>query len=224
MARPKKVSIDNIQDEETKELVKALLAKEVAEYRKEIKELRKELSEKPVVEVSAPVAKKSTEKKYKFIPDNTKVRVRNNIDGRFIYAADRGKVRVFIDLQNYGDTTVMDYDEIRVLNNSKGNFFKKGTLVIEDVVSDIDDITANDVYRDLNLEKLYGGKINPHNFENLMTDDVLYKEFENFLTKNKNVAETAMIISTILYRQGRFNDNSKMSFFKDRFRNPNLYS
>ena len=217
MGRPKKYNIENIADEEMREIVRGLIAKEVSEYKKEIKELRGKLEEKP-----EPTEKKVAQK-YKFIPDNTKIRVRNNIDGKFIFSDDRGKIRVFVNLPSYGDTIVLDYDEVRVLNNCKGNYFKTGTLVVEDVVSDID-LTIQDIYRDLRVEKIYNSKINPNNFEKLMSDDVSYKDFETYLMKNKDVAETVLIISCIMYRQGRFNDNAKMHFFKQEFRNPNLYS
>jgi hypothetical protein len=201
MSRPKK--IENLNDIEMKELL--------AKLQEENEILKKGLIN----------SKKKAE--HKFVPSNTKVKVRSNIDGTFIFSHNKGKVNVFITIPNYGDFVDLDYDEIKVINNAKGNIFRNGILSIEDVMSEDEEITLDDVYYDLRLTKIYKNKFNPTNFEELFDTGVSYQVFEKYLLENKEVAETVLIISAILHRQCKLNDNSKMEFFRRHFNNKNLY-
>jgi hypothetical protein len=214
MSRPKK--IENIEKElkslspEVANLVQQLIDAKIKDLKTENIALKKELE----------IPKKKSE--YKFVPTNTKIKVRSNIDGLFLFSHNKGKVNVYLTIPNYNDVVDLDYDEVKVINNAKGNIFRSGMLSIESVMSESDDITLNDVYYDLRLSKLYNNKFNPTNFEDLFNDDVPYKVFEKYLNENAEVLETVMIISSILHRQGRLNDSSKMEYFKKRF-NKNLY-
>lgn len=215
MGRPTK--IENIEkqlknfDPEIQKLVEELLVAKT----KDLKDAIKKELEPP------PVSKKSP--KHRFVPSNTKVKVRSNIDGIFIFSHNKGKVNVFITIPNYGDVLDLDYDEVKVINNAKGNIFRSGILCIEDVMSEDEEITLEDVYFDLRLSKLYKNKINPTNFEILFNADITYPVFEKYLLENKEIAETVMVISAILYKQGKLNDNSKMEFFRRHFNNKSLY-
>jgi hypothetical protein len=195
-------------------MVEELLAAKTKELKDENKAIKKEL------EIPSGLQKKSG---YKFVPSNTKVKVRSNIDGKYIFSHNKGKINVFLTIPNYNDVVDLDYDEVKVINNAKGNIFKSGILAIEEVMSEDADITLDDVYADLRISKLYKNKFNPTNFEDLFSLDTSYQVFEKYLLDNKEVAETVMIISAILYRQGKLNDNSKMEFFKRHFNNKNLY-
>lgn len=215
MGRPSKIeSLEkklNSLDPDVKKLFEDLLDAKTKDLKDENKEIK-----------NFSVSQKKSGG-HRFVPTNTKVKIRSNIDGVFIFSHNKGKVNVFLTIANYGDYVDLDYDEIKVINNSKGNYFRNGILVIEDVISEDEEITLEDVYYDLRLGKLYKNKFNPTNFEDLFGADVSYQVFEKYLLDNKEVAETVLIISTILYRQGRLNDNSKMEFFKRNFKNVNLY-
>jgi len=197
---------------DVQKLVEELLAAKTKDLTEENKAIKKEL-ETP----------KQKSNGHRFVPTNTKVKIRSNIDGTFIFSHNKGKVNVFITLPNYGDTIDLDYDEIKVVNNAKGNFFKKGILSIDDVMSEDENITIEDVYYDLGIAKIYKGKFTPLNFEELLDNSVSYPIFEKYLLDNKEVAETVMIISAILHREGRLNDNAKIEFFRKHFNNKNLY-
>jgi hypothetical protein len=201
-------------DPDVKQLFEELLAAEIKDLKDENKAIKKGLDAPSVPQ------KKSG---YKFVPSNTKVKVRSNIDGKYIFSHNKGKINVFLTIPNYNDVVDLDYDEVKVINNAKGNIFKSGMLSIEEVMSEDANITLEDVYADLRISKLYKNKYNPTNFEDLFGMDVSYQVFEKYLLENKEVAETVMIISAILYKQGRLNDNSKMEFFKRHFNNKNLY-
>lgn len=219
MGRPTKIESIEKQlkslDPDVQKMVEELLAAKTKELKDENKAIKKEL------EVPSAPQKKSGG--YRFVPSNTKVKVRSNIEGIFIFSHNKGKVNVFITIPNYGDFVDLDYDEVKVINNAKGNIFRNGILSIEDVMSEDEEITLEDVYYDLRLGKLYKNKFNPTNFEDLFGMDVSYQVFEKYLLENKEVAETVMIISAILHRQGRLNDNAKIEFFRRHFNNKNLY-
>jgi hypothetical protein len=217
MARPTKIESLEKQlknsDPEIQKMVKELLAAKMKDLIDENKAIKKEIE-------TPPQQKKS---KYKFVPSNTKVKVRSNIEGKFIFSHNKGKVNVFITIPDYNDVIDLDYDEVKVINNAKGNIFRTGILSIEEVMSEDEEITLDDVYADLRLLKLYKNKFNPTNFEELFDDSTSYQVFEKYLLENKEVAETVMIISAILHKQGRMNDNSKIEFFRRHFNNKNLY-
>jgi hypothetical protein len=218
MGRPTK--IENIEkqlkslDPEVQKMVEELLAAKTKDLKDENKAIKKELETSP-----APQKKSG----YKFVPSNTKVKVRSNIDGKFIFSHNKGKINVFLTIPDYNDVVDLDYDEVKVINNAKGNIFRTGVLSIEEVMSEDAEITLEDVYADLRLTKLYKNKFNPTNFEELLDNSVSYQVFEKYLLENKEVAETVMIISAILHRQGRLNDNAKIEFFRRHFNNKNLY-
>jgi hypothetical protein len=217
MGRPTKIeSMENklkSLDPDIQKLIESLLEAKIKDLKDENKAIKKELD--------TAVPQKKTG--YKFVPSNTKVKVRSNIDGKFIFSHNKGKINVFLTIPDYNDVVDLDYDEIKVINNAKGNIFRSGTLSIEEVMSEDADITLDDVYADLRLTKIYKNKFNPTNFEDLFDHNVSYQVFEKYLLENKEVAETVMIISAILHRQGKMNDNSKIEFFRRHFNNKNLY-
>jgi hypothetical protein len=217
MATAKKIDIKDeikdVTDPQIAKIIQKIIDDKFQELQSENENLKKE--------ITTFKTKKST---YKFVPNNTKVKIKSNIDGKFIFMDKKGKINVYVTLRGYGDVADLDYDEVRVLNTDRGDYFKRGILSVEEVMSEDENITSEDIYRDLRIDKLYKNKFNPTNFEDLFKDDVTYKVFEKYLLDNKEVAETILIISSILYKQGRFNDNAKMSFFKRNFRNQNLYS
>lgn len=189
-----------------------------------IKELEEQLNSKTVVQVPTVQPSAPTKNKFKFIPDNTKVRIQSNIGGKFIFGEDRGKVRVFFQIDGFGESAVVSYEELRIFVSSKPTFVKKGHIAIVDVYSDAD-ITLEDVINDLRLEKIYFSedKINPILIESLFSEETSEKEFENKLNNSMDMAETVMEAGHVLYRRGLFNNNSKMNSIRQIFRKPNLF-
>lgn len=215
MGRPTK--IENMEkqlkslDPDVQKLIESLLEAKIKDLKDENKAIKKELEVAP------------RKKGYKFVPSNTKVKIRSNIDGKFIFSHNKGKINVFLTIPDYNEVVDLDYDEVKVINSAKGNIFRSGILSIEEVMSEDADITIDDVYADLRLTKLYKNKFNPMNFEELLDNGVSYQEFEKYLMDNKEVAGTVLVISAILHRQGRLNDNSKIEFFRRHFNNKSLY-
>jgi hypothetical protein len=165
-------------------------------------------------------AKKS---RNKFVPDNARVRIETNIGGKFIISDTRGQ-NFFIELNGYKDGTTISFKDLKNFYGKSYKLFTSGKIVITDVVSDVD-IELEDVIKDLNLTKIYfdKNKISPIDIESIFYEDVNLREFENKVTNSPEVAETILEVAYILYRRGTFNDNSKMNFLRQIFRNQNLF-
>jgi hypothetical protein len=191
-------------------------------YENKINELKQSLDNKTIELEQATIT--NTKKKYKFIPDNTKVRIQSNVDGKFLFTEDRGKIRVFVQLDNFEDSAVISYEELRTMYSSKPSFIKKGQIAITDVYSD-EDIEIEDILKDLRLDNIYDckNKIDPRYIRDLLTDKVNEKDFMSLINNTPEMAETVVEIAYILYRQGLFNDNAKMNFLRQIYRNQNLF-
>lgn len=234
MARPANTGKNeekNIQKQKQEIDIQVLIKQVTEEVTKQVEgkyeniiiELKKSLDDK-TIEVEKVTATTNTKKKYKFIPDNTKVRVQSNVDGKFLFTEDRGKIRVFVQLDNFEDSAVISYEELRTLYSSRPSFIRKGQIAITDVYSD-EDIEIEDILKDLRLDNIYGceDKIDPRYLKDLLTDKVDEKDFMSLINNTPEMAETVVEIAYILYRQGLFNDNAKMNFLRQIFRNQNLF-
>jgi DUF2075 family protein len=195
------------------ELIKKITAEVTADLEKKYKDKIKE------IENIKPKAKK-----YKYIPDSTKVRIQSNIGGIFVFQEDRGKVRVFVQLDGHGDTAVISYEELRAMHAIKPNFLKSGKLAITDVYSN-EGIELEDVLVDLRVDNLYLDEksINPKNIVDIFSDEVAPNDFEKLLNNTPEIAETVLENAYILYRRGQFNDNSKMNYLRQIFNNTELF-
>jgi DNA primase large subunit len=162
--------------------------------------------------------------KYKFIPEQTSVRVQTNVGGKFIINDSRGQ-SFFYELNGYGDSVTIPFKELKNYYGKNYTLFTSGKLAIIDVVSDAD-IELEDVINDLNLTKIYfnDNKVSPINIETLFYDEIEINEFENKIRNSDEVAETIVEVGYILYKNGTFNDNSKMNFLRQQFRNPDLFT
>jgi hypothetical protein len=108
--------------------------------------------------------------------------------------------------------------------SSKPTFIKKGQIAITDVYSD-EDIEIEDILKDLRLDNIYDceNKIDPRYLKDLLTDKINEKDFMSLINNTPEMAETVVEIAYILYRKGLFNDNAKMNFLRQIYRNQNLF-
>jgi len=198
------------------------------EYEQKIGELENKLlqtSEELINNSKNESDNKPIKSKFKYIPDNTKIRLKSNIGGLFTFNEDRGKVRSFFQIDNFGQGVTISFEELNLFLSSKPTFIKKGMIAIVDAYSDVD-IEVEDVIKDLRLEDLYfnESKINPMKVEDLFDDNITSeKEFEMKLNNSMEMAETVMEAGHILYRKGLFTNNTKMNTIRQIFRKPNLF-
>ena len=182
-------------------------------------------SEKPIETAKVENNIKPTKSKFKFIPDNTKIRLKSNIGGLFIFNEDRGKIRSYFQIDNFGQGVTVSFEELNLFLSSKPTFIKSGAIAIVDAYSDTD-IDVEDVIRDLRLDDLYFNdkKINPMHIEDLFDDKITSeKEFEEKLKSSIEMAETVLEAGYILYRRGLFTNNTKMNTLRVIFGRPNLF-
>ena len=79
------------------------------EYESKILDLENKLNEKPIETIKVENNSKINKNKYKFIPDHTKIRLKSNIGGLFTFSEDRGKVRVFFQIDNFGQSATISF-------------------------------------------------------------------------------------------------------------------
>jgi ribosomal protein S17E len=231
------VKIETKQETKTPEFdIKSLIqqvTQEVSEklkneYEGKITELENKLlkaNEKSVEVPNVENKVKSTKSKFKFIPDNTKVRLKSNIGGLFTFNEDRGKIRSYFQIDNFGQGVTISFEELNLFLSSKPTFIKSGAIAIVDAYSDID-IEVEDIIRDLRLDDLYFNdkKINPMRIEDLFDDKITSeKEFADKLNNSIEMAETILEASYVLYRKGLFVNNTKMNTLRVIFNRPNLF-
>lgn len=221
---PKEFDLKSLIEQVTQEVS----TKIKAEYESKISDLENKLIEKSTEfskENSTVETTAKPKSKFKFIPDNTKVRLKSNIGGLFLFSEDRGKVRVFFQIDNFGQSATISFEELSIFISSKPSFINNGSIAIVDAYSDVD-ITVEDVIIDKRLEKLYfdESKINPMCIEDLFDDKITSEnEFEKKLNNSLEMAETVMEAGHILYRKGLFTNNTKMNHIRQIFRKPNLF-
>jgi hypothetical protein len=219
--KPQDIDIKNLIQQVTKEVTENVKL----QYESKILELEKKLNEKESKSTETEVKPNISKSKYKFIPDNTKVRLKSNIGGLFTFNEDRGKVRVFFQIDNFGQSATISFEELGIFISSKPSFINNGSIAIVDAYSDAD-ISVEDVIRDKRLEKLYfdENRINPMEIESLFDDSITSdKEFERKLNNSLEMAETVMEAGHILYRRGLFTNNNKMNIIRQIFKKPNLF-
>lgn len=220
-SKTSEIDIESLIKQVTQEVSEKLKT----EYEFKILELENKLNEKPIENSKTESNIKVNKNKFKFIPDNTKVRLKSNIGGLFTFNEDRGKVRSFFQIDNFGQGVTISFEELNLFISSKPSFIKKGMIAIVDAYSDID-IEVEDIIKDLRLEDLYynENRINPMRIEDLFDDNITSeKEFEIKLNNSMEMAETILEAGYILYRRGLFTNNTKMNSIRQIFRKPNLF-
>jgi hypothetical protein len=205
-----------------------LVAQKVAEILAQ-KELESTLSKKVEETIEEPKAKVKTKpskriKNRKFVPDNTIIRLEQNVDGKFIIADTRGS-NYFIELNGYGDSTTMNFKDLKNYHGKHHSFLNKGKLRIVDVVSENGDIDFEDVIQDLNLQRIYESekKISPLDIEYYITEEESLNEFSEMVRNSTEILETIVEVASIHYDRGEFNDNAKMDVLRQVSGNYDLF-
>ena len=184
----------------------------IKKYEAEVAKLKEELQ-----------AKES--QKIKYVPENTKIRIKSNVGGTFVFQEDRGKTRAFITINGYGGTTNITYGEFELLRYSKESFVLGGTITIDEVFSN-EGVGFEDVVNELKLEDMYldKNKVNPRNIEEMFDDEITSDaEFGKKMNASPKMGEVLIEVATVLYKRGQFNNNTKMNLIRQKFGRPNLF-
>jgi len=215
-ADTKKVEKADNTEELIQRAVMAALATQKAEFEKKLEEIKNE---------SKPAQpKRGVGNIRKFIPEDARVRIQLNIDGKFILADKRGS-NFFIELNGYGDSATITFKDLKNFHGRNHTFLNRGKLIITDVVSSAD-ITLDDVYADLNLQKLYDNDkvISPDEIELYLSDEVELDEFNEKLAKSVDIIETILEVAITLFKRSEFSDNNKMNKIREIAKMPDLFT
>lgn len=214
-------------DELIAKAVAEALAKQKLELDLQLEKAKEELQNSIKIEAIKPVqiSKPSQEKKVRrFIPDDARIRIEQNIGGNFIIADTRGN-GYFIELTGYRDSTTMSFKDLKNFHGRNHTFLNSGKLIITDIISDAD-ICVEDAITDLNLAKIYNNDkmIRPDEIEDYLLTDIPVEEFSSKLKNSTDTMETIVEVAVILFKRGQFTDNTKMNEIRQLLRNSALFT
>lgn len=160
----------------------------------------------------------------RFIPDDARIRIELNIDGKFIIADTRGN-NYFVELNGYKDTTTISFKDLKNFHGKNHSFLNKGKIIVTDVISD-SEVDIQDAIEDLNLQRLYNNEeiIRPFEIEDYLSSDISIEEFSTKAEKSREYLETIIEVAVILFKRGQFTDNSKMNKLREITRMPELFT
>jgi hypothetical protein len=203
------------------------LAKEAANSDLSMEE-RLALAEKKNKELEKKLAVKSNNDNNDdvlIIPDNARIEIKQNISGTLLLKENKGKINIYISLNKYGATARMSYEEINALYGTSPSLFTSGKVAITKIQCMDKRITLEEVIKDMLLEDIYlnKNKVSPLNIEDIFMDKVSDRDFETLVSNSKEIIETIIDVANILYRIGKFNNNSKMNYLRQILARPNLF-
>lgn len=144
----------------------------------------------------------------------------NFTSGGFIYIDPKTQNRY--EMESYGDMDYITVGELLTMKNSNKSILDKFWILLVDVLSD--DVELEDVLKYLQLDKKYEDFLTPDEVDNLILKSNTGK-FENIINKSdKNLSERIVERAILLFREGKFNDYSKMEVIKKVSGNEELFT
>lgn len=189
---------------------------------KMVEEVNEEVVEKPKAKktttkkkTTKPQPKKKTKAELRKILKDSEAVIVNNFGVKLRYEDNNG---FELELLSYGDTDVVEIEELRKMHVKKKAFFNNYWILITDVICDDESVTLEDVYEYIGITKLYKEFENPNNefFEDLLIDSSL-DEFKNVLNHmNKELITQLFVRATELYKQQEFRDSLKIMSLEEK--------
>lgn len=233
--RPNKAEVENKklqkQIEEMQKQMQAIL-KAQQESEKNADKIKEELEKTISLKEEKETELKELQEDFKVrrkgrvkIPNDLEIVVKSNVDGGFTFSNTKGRVNVYIKLNDTFDEDILTYEELRAFNNAtNSNWLRNGQIAIVDVEDD--EITVDDVIKGLRLEKIYNNEksVAPSEIAEIFTDKVDAKRFDEILLNSPHLSEAIIQVGLVMKKNGVFNDNAKISLLKQRSRNPILFN
>lgn len=189
---------------------------------KMVEEMEEGVVEKPKAKktttkkkTTKPQPKKKTKAELRKILKDSEAVIVNNFGVKLRYEDNNG---FELELLSYGDTDVVEIEELRKMHVKKKAFFNNYWILITDVICDDESVTLEDVYEYIGITKLYKEFENPNNefFEDLLIDSSL-DEFKNVLNHmNKELITQLFVRATELYKQQEFRDSLKIMSLEEK--------
>ncbi len=162
---------------------------------------------------------------YVVVPDNAKIEVSSNVVGLFGLKDNVEHPMVNITFGKYGDKVRLTMAEANSIARQKERVFGYGMLAIKRLICDDKRVNLSHVYDELKVSDLYAddNELTPVNIESLFSPDVSLDEFTRRINNRPQMYEIVLEIAYEKYRKGLFNDNAKMSYFRQTSNNDNLF-
>lgn len=191
---------------------------------KNIEQIEETVNEKPKKKTAKKKKKKKTKtfKDIKKAMENTEVLIANNDDAMFFYRCP--KTGVEVDLREYGDTEIVEAEVLYTMKNSK-KIFNKYLIIILDVYSDDDDITIEDVYAYLGIDKLYKNIEIPSSeyLDELLLEETV-ERFERVIDgMSNNMFKRLANRAIMLAKRGQLSNSHKIRMIEDKLKMPELF-
>ena len=157
-------------------------------------------------------------KSRKKIPNDLVIELSSNLNGGVSFADKKAKTNTYVSFRGIDDTDSCNYADIKAILKQSPKLLEKAYIVITDVGS-FEDATfkVEDLVNNLNLDDLYNGCINPREIGKFLTS-TKYDLFVDKLNKvDKELIEVIVERAVYMYKQGQFNDATKMNYLQSMF-------
>ena len=158
--------------------------------------------------------KKKTKAEMRKILKDAEVVVVNNFGTKIGYY-DNG---FELQLLAYGDSDVVEIEELRKMHVKKKAFFNNYWILITEVFCDDESVTLEDVYEYIGIGKLYKEIENPNEdfFDELLIDSS-FDEFKKIIDKmGKELMVQMFVRATNLYKEGKLRDSFKIMHIEEK--------
>jgi hypothetical protein len=163
-------------------------------------------------------------KSRKKIPNDLVIELNSNLNGGMTFSDKKNKTNTYISFRGIDDTDDCNYSDIKALQKQSPKMLEKAYMVITDV-SSFEDTTfkVEDLVYNLNLDELYNGGIDPRDIGKFLIS-TKYDTFVEKINKNKdNLMEVILERAVYMYKQGQFNDATKMNYLQSLYPSLKLF-
>jgi hypothetical protein len=160
----------------------------------------------------------------KKIPNDLVIELTSNLNGGVSFIDKKSKTNAYISFRGIDDTDSCNFAEIKTMLKQSPRLLEKAYIVITDVSSLEDtNFKIEDLLYHLNLEELYNGSVNPREIGKFLTS-TKYKTFVDKISKcDPNLMDVILERAVYMYKQGQFNDATKMNYLQSMFSNMKLF-
>lgn len=157
-------------------------------------------------------------KSRKKIPTDLIIELTSNLNGSMSFADKKNKTNTYISFRGIDDTDDCSYADIKALQKQSPKLLEKAYIVITDVNSFEDpDFKVNDLIFNLNLDELYNGIINPRDIGKFLTSTKYQTFVEKINNCNRDLLDVILERAVYMYKQGQFNDATKINYLQSLF-------
>lgn len=166
------------------------------------------VEEKPKTTRKKRAPKKKTKAQLRKILREAEAVVMNNFGMKIGYC-DNG---FELQLLAYGDSDVVEIEELRKMHLKKKSFFTNYWILITEVICEDETVTLEDVYEYIGINNLYKEIANPDKdfFDELLVENS-FDDFKKVLDNlNKELVFQLFVRATELYKRGKLRDSFKI--------------